>query len=111
MVYVENYAVRENRDGEKFYALIVSGGLEILKSSKGKQYATLRRCSVPSTLNEEACKSIIGSQLPGTIKKVDCDPYDFVTKTGETISLNHTYEYVEQDFDNDGLADILNSVE
>jgi len=102
MVHVVDYAVRENRDGESFCALIVSGGLEFLKSSKGKQYATLRKCSVPSTLNEEACKSIVGAQLPGTIRKVECDPYDYVTKSGETVSLNHSYEYAEQDTDDEG---------
>ena len=97
MVHIVDFAVRENRDGDKFCALIVSGGLEVLKSSTGKQYATLRKCSVPSTLNEEACKSIIGSQLPGSIQKVPCDPYDYLTKSGETVSLSYTYEYVEQE--------------
>lgn len=109
MVQVVDYIVRENRNGEKFCALIVSGGLEILKSSEGKQYATLRKCSVPSTLNEEACQSIIGSQLPGSIRKVECDPYDFVTKSGETISLTQTYEYIEEGFNDDRIAEALGS--
>jgi len=110
MVQIVDYAVRENGEGEKFCALIVTGGLELVKSSTGKHYATLRKCSVPSTLNEEACKAIIGSQLPGTVSKVECDSYEFTSRKGETVSLNYTWEYKEGDAD-DGIANIFDSME
>ena len=110
MVQIVDYAIRENSEGETFCALIVSGGLEFVKSMSGNHYATLRKCSVPSTLNEEACKSIIGSELPGTVCKVQCDPYEYTSHTGETVNLNHTWQYVESDSD-DGVAEILDSIE
>ena len=104
MVQIVDYAIRENSDGEKFCALIVSGGLELVKSSTGKQYATLRKCSIVSTLNEEACQSIIGSELPGTISKVECDPYEYTSRTGQNVSLSHRWQYEEGEPDDEGAA-------
>jgi hypothetical protein len=33
--------------------------------------------------------------MPGTIERVECDPYNYtVPETGEVVTLAHTYEYV-----------------
>ena len=101
-VTVVDFAERENRDGEKFYSLLVSAGVEMGKGSNGKHYATIRTASVPSTLNEAACRSIIGSELPGSVKKVECEEYDFTNHKGETVSLNYTWQYVERDPSDEG---------
>lgn len=95
MVRIVDYKTRENELGEAFFALILEGDVEMVKSeSSGRFYATARRCSIPSTFNEETCKQMIGQQLLGTIERVDTDPYDYeIPETGELISLAHSYEY------------------
>ena len=53
---------------------------------------------MPTTFSEEICHSLIGSELPGRIERVETDPYEYtVPETGEVILLTHRYEYVEQE--------------
>ena len=44
MVTISGYAERESKDGKKFYALTIQGGLEIVLSEKsGQYYATANK--------------------------------------------------------------------
>jgi hypothetical protein len=53
---------------------------------------------VPCTFNEPTCKALLGTQMPGTIKKVTVDPYEFTIKeTGEIIKMSHRYEYLSEE--------------
>jgi hypothetical protein len=63
----------------------------------GKFYATAKRCFITSTFDEETAKALVGTKMPGSIERVECDPYDYtVPETGEVISLMHTYQYVPE---------------
>lgn len=85
---------RQNAQGENFFALLLEGDLTFVTSKQsGRLYATAFRISVPSTFSEEGAKRFIGKQLPGIINKVECEPYEYTTKQGEVIVLNHTYSY------------------
>jgi hypothetical protein len=100
MVTVENYAVRQNSEGESFVVLILQGDLELVQSSvTGRFYATTKRCSISSTFNEATASMMIGKQIPGSIQREACDPYDYVIQeTGEKVTLQFRYVYspVEQ---------------
>ena len=95
MVTVTSYAVRERKDGTEFIALEISGGLEIQQSqSSGNFYATIKKCSIPSTFDENIAKSMIGQQLEGNVVRIDTEPYEYVNKrTGEVMILQHGYAY------------------
>ena len=95
MVTIIDYKMRQNKDGEDFFTLVVEGDVELIRSQEsGKFYATARKCSITSTFNETTCKSLVGKKLPGSIEKMQCDPYDYTIKeTGETIQLSFTYLY------------------
>ena len=95
MVKIIDYAKRTNSKGEQFCALILQSGLEMVKSQEtGNYYATARKTSITSTFTEEQCKDLIGHELPGSIRKVECEPYEYTIKdTGEVITLNHRWEY------------------
>lgn len=95
MVTIVNYTERESADGRKFYALILQGGMEmVLSEESGRYYATAKRASITSTFDENTCKGLIGSKLPGKISKIQCDPYDYTVKeSGEVIKLNHRWAY------------------
>lgn len=97
MVIVTDYALRENNLGEKFIALILNGGVETVKSrTTGRFYVTSRKCSIPSTLSEDHAKSIVGTKLPGSIDRVPCEPYSFITDSGEEIEIDFTYQYTDE---------------
>ena len=50
----------------------------MVKSKKtGMYYGTAKKASIPSTFDEETCKSLIGQELDGTIERIECEPYEF----------------------------------
>ncbi len=96
MITISNAVERKNSDGETFVALILTGQVEMVKSKQGKFYATVRKASVPSTLDIELAKGMIGQKMNGMIIKKPCDPYMYTTQSGEEIELEWTYEYTDQ---------------
>ena len=98
MVKIIDYSQRSSNDGKEFYALTLQGGIEIVKSSNGSSYVTIRKCSLPTTFDEATCQSLIGQELPGSIQKVDCEAYEYtIEKTGEVIMLTHRFEYMNDE--------------
>jgi hypothetical protein len=98
MVIVKDYAVREAKDGREFIALILQGGLSLVKSNKsGNYYATVKQCSIPSTFDEEVAKSFVGQELPGSVQRMSCEPYEWENKdSGEVMELSHRWVYVPE---------------
>jgi hypothetical protein len=95
MVTVKSYATKQRKDGTTFVLLELIGGLEIIQSATtGSYYGTVRKCNIPTTFSEEVAKTFIGCSLPGSIIKVECDPYEFTNpRTGELMLLAHTYAF------------------
>jgi hypothetical protein len=99
MVRIVNYQKRTTEEGKEFFTLELQGGVEIVKSQEtGKNYMTARKASMSCTFDEQTCQSLIGTELPGSVKKVECENYSYTIKeTGEIITLSHRFEYVEQE--------------
>jgi hypothetical protein len=95
MVKVIEYQKRKNADGKEFFALILMGVVEFIKSSiSGNYYATAFKSSITSTFNEDVCKSLVGKSFPGMVEKITVEPYEYkVPSTGETIMLQHKYRF------------------
>ena len=99
MVKITGYKLRESLNGNSFFALLLQGGVEIVKSANGNSYATVKTASMPSTFDEATCKALVGMEMPGSIQKVECEPYEYtIQETGEQVLLNHRHEYVEWEF-------------
>jgi hypothetical protein len=99
MVKIVDFKTYERNDGSEFNVLIVQGGIEAVKSKEtGRTYLTARKTNVSSTFDAGTCESLIGSGFPGAIKKVEVDPYEYtVPRTGEVITLTHSYQYVSEE--------------
>ncbi len=99
MVRIINYK-RRVAENKEFFVLEVSGGIEmVLSKTTGMYYATSKKATITSTFNEETCKSLIGSEFPGSIVKEECEPYEYtVQETGELITLSHRYVYRAEEF-------------
>lgn len=98
MVRIINYEKRETKEGNEFFVLLIQGGIEMVRSQEtGKFYVTAKKATFSSTFDEATCQSLIGQELPGSIAKVACAPYDYTIKeTGEVITISHRFEYVEE---------------
>lgn len=97
MVTIVDFKTYQREDGTDFNVLIAQGGIEAVKSKvTQKTYLTARKANVPTTFNAITCEGLIGTQLPGSIKKVEVDPYQYlIPDTGEMITLSHHYEYMD----------------
>jgi len=98
MILVKDYAIREAKDGRQFIALILQGGLSLIKSSKsGNYYAAVKMCSIPSTFDEETAKAMIGEKVAGSVQRKSCEMYEWENKdTGEIMELNHRWVYLPE---------------
>jgi hypothetical protein len=98
MLTVTSYQKRQSKDGREFITLELQGGLEMVQSQEtGRFYATVRKCSMPTTFDENIAKALVGNQVSGTIVRVSCDPYEYtVPSTGEVITLAHRWSYQPQ---------------
>ena len=96
MVKIVDFKTYQKEDGTEFHALVVQGGIEVVKSQEtDRNYFTARTVSVPCTFNETVCKSLIGSDFPGGIVRVEVEPYEYtIAETGEVVTLSHRHEYV-----------------
>lgn len=95
MVKIIKTKISLNKKGESFVSLKLQGDPEFVQSSEtGKMYLTAKTCYVTSTFDEATSNALIGKELPGTIERIPCTPYEYkVESTGELITLTHTYEY------------------
>ena len=95
MVTVTNFVPRTRKDGTTFIALEISGGLELIQSSSsGSFYATVKKTTIPSTFDENIAKTLIGSQIPGNVVRIQVEQYDYINKrTGEVMKLQHSYSF------------------
>jgi len=95
MVRVAGAHQRTNEKGD-YVSLELQGEIVMVQSQKtGRFYATNKRCFIFSTFDMKTAESVIGSTMPGSIERVNCEPYEYTIKeTGEVVTLAHTYGYV-----------------
>ena len=98
MVTIVDFVKRTNSKGETFNALILQSGIELVKAREtGRYYATAKKASIPSTFDEATCRSLIGTQIPGSIQRTESAPYLFtVQSTGEVLTLTHRWVYLKE---------------
>lgn len=97
MVKIIGYKSIQTKNENKFFVLILQGGIELVKSqTTSKNYFTARTVNISTTFDEETCKGLVGNELEGKIIKISCEPYEYTIKeTGELIILSYRYEFVD----------------
>jgi len=98
MVNFVDFKKRTNKEGENFNALILTGGIDLVKSKEtGNYYATSRKASISCTFDDLTCQELIGQKLPGSVQRVPCEPYEYVNKeTGEVIQMTTRNVYLKE---------------
>lgn len=85
------------RQGERgpFVSLELQGDIELIQAqATGRYYATAKRAFISSTFDPETAKLFIGTNMPGSIQRVPCEPYIFkVPNSGEEITMTFRYGY------------------
>lgn len=98
MVKIISYRLSQNAEGKEFVMLKLQGGVEAIQSQQtGRFYLTAKTCFINSTFDQSTAEALIGSELPGSVERVSCDPYEYTIKeTGEVVTLLHRFEYVPE---------------
>lgn len=99
MVRIVDYKTIKKEDGSEFCLLTVQGGIELVRSkTTNKTYFTARTVNVPTTFDDNMCRSLLGSDFEGHIIKVACEPYQYTIKeTGEIVEMDYKYEFVDEE--------------
>lgn len=113
MVTIIGFKKTRKDDGTEFNLLELNGGIEFVKSKETERlYATMRKCFISSTFDDEVCISLIGTKLDGNIVKVTCEPYEFVNKiTGEIMKLDFRHEYLQEEKPKVNTNQVMNGIE
>jgi hypothetical protein len=95
MVQIVGYNLRTPKEGKPYITLEIEGSVEMVQSQNtGRFYATVRRCVISSTFDEITAARMVGKQMPGTIERVPCEPYEFtIRETGEQTLLSYRWDY------------------
>jgi len=95
MVTITDVVKTIKKDGETLISIVAQGGIEpVVSKTTGRVYMTARKTRIPCTFTYEAAKAMIGQQMPGSIRRVECDPYSMkLPGSGKAIKLNFTYVY------------------
>jgi len=98
MVTIIDFVKRKNSEGVEFNSLILQGGIELVKSREtGRYYANAKKTSITSTFDDAMCQSLIGIQIPGSVQRIESEPYKFtVPDTGEVLMLTHRWVYLKE---------------
>jgi hypothetical protein len=82
-------------DKGDYMVLVLQGKLEVATSqTTGRPYLTARKTSIPFTFSEEFARTLIGTQLPGDIERVECEEYEFkVPGTKKKLKFTHRFQY------------------
>jgi hypothetical protein len=93
MVTITDYKNCISQEGKEFFAISLQGDVTVATSKDGNFYLTANKALIPTSFNEKMCQTLIGKELSGSIQKVPCESYEFTRETGETVTLNHRYQY------------------
>ena len=94
MVTIANATERTRKsDGSIFVSLDLIGEPTVTISSNGVPSLTAPRASLPSNLSLAVCQSLIGQKLPGSIERVECEPYQYIKENGDVMTCTHKFQY------------------
>ncbi len=96
MVQIIAFEKKENsRTKETYSVLVLQGDPEVLISKTSKRpYIACRRATVPCALEENQAQALIGKELPGSIERVSCAPFDVKLATGKKVKVSSVFQYI-----------------
>jgi hypothetical protein len=80
---------------EEYNVVVLLGNVEVLNSkSSGKPYLSAKKVTIPTTLDQNQAKELVGTTLPGDILRVDCPEYEIkMPNSNKKVKITHTFQY------------------
>ncbi len=85
MVTVKSYFLNQTNEGKTYVCLELIGDIEILTSKAGKFYADVKRCKIPTRIDEATAKTYDRKgDFSRSIVKKECAAFEYtIVATGE----------------------------
>ena len=96
MVQIIAFEQKENsRTKESYSVLVLQGEPEVLISkSSGRPYISAKKTTIPCALEQNQAQALIGKELPGTIERVACTPFEVKLATGKKVKITTAFQYM-----------------
>ena len=96
MVQIIAFEKKENsRTKESYSVLVLQGDPEVLISkSSGRPYISAKKTTIPCALEENQAQALIGKELPGSIERVSCAPFEVKLATGKKVKVSSVFQYI-----------------
>jgi hypothetical protein len=96
MVQIIGFEKKKNEKTQVPYSvLILAGEPEVMISkSSGRPYVTARKTTIPCALEENQAQALIGKELPGSIERVACTPFEVKLATGKKVKISTAFQFL-----------------
>jgi hypothetical protein len=103
MVQIIGFEKKKNEKTKEYFSvLILSGEPEVMISkSSGRPYVSARKTTIPCALEENQAQALIGKELPGSISRVACTPFELKLATGKKVKISTAFQYLPPEIVND----------
>lgn len=103
MVQIIAFEKKENsRTKETYSVLVLQGDPEVLISKTSKRpYIACRKTTIPCALEENQAQALIGKELPGSIERISCTPFEVKLATGKKVKISTAFQYLPPETVND----------
>jgi hypothetical protein len=102
MVQIIGFEKKQSKSKESFAVLILQGEPEIMISkSSGRPYVSARKTTIPCALEDNQAQALIGKELPGSIERVSCTPFEVKLATGKKVKISTAFQYLPAETVND----------
>jgi hypothetical protein len=98
MVQIIGFEKKQSKSKESYTVLILQGDPEVLISkTSGRPYISARKTTIPCALEENQAQALIGKELPGSIERVACTPFEVKLATGKKIKISTAYQFLPEE--------------
>jgi hypothetical protein len=95
MVQIIGFEKKQNKTNESYALLILQSEPEIMISkTSGRPYISARKTTIPCALEENQAQALIGKELPGSIERVSCTPFEVKLATGKKVKITSAFQYL-----------------
>jgi hypothetical protein len=102
MVQIIGFEKKLSKNKESYAVLILQGEPEVLISkTSGRPYISARKTTIPCALEENQAQALLGKELPGSIERVSCTPFEVKLATGKRVKISTAYQFLPAETAND----------
>lgn len=95
MVQIIGFEKKQSKSKESYAVLILQGEPEVLISkTSGRPYISARKTTIPCALEDNQAQALIGKELPGSIERVSCTPFEVKLATGKKVKISSAYQFI-----------------